>query len=79
MLGTLSKTFTFRAFLLAPVTDKEVAETDTSFLACGAQAICWQNGSSCYNCNRWSGSYLYLPNALAGCGHNYFEPGSWLY
>ena len=36
MQETLSKTLTFEASLLAPVTDKEVAKTDTSFLAYGA-------------------------------------------
>ena len=36
MQETLSKTLTFGASLLAPVTDKEVAETNTSFLALGA-------------------------------------------
>ena len=34
MQETRSKTLTFRAFL-APVTNVEVAKTDTSFLACG--------------------------------------------
>ena len=35
MQETLSRTLTFGAFLPATVTDKEVAETDTSFLAYG--------------------------------------------
>ena len=52
MQGTLSRTLTFGASLLAPVTDEEVAKTDTSFLACGAQGIGWQNGPSCYSYNR---------------------------
>ena len=33
MQETLSRTLTFKASLLAPVTNKEVAETDTSFVA----------------------------------------------
>ena len=36
MQGVLSRTFTFGASLLAPVTDREIAKTDTSFLACKA-------------------------------------------
>lgn len=33
MQEILSRTLTFGAFLLVPVTNKKVAETDTSFLA----------------------------------------------
>ena len=76
MQETLSRTLTFGAFLLAQVNDEKVAETDTSFLAYRAQGIDWQNGHSCYSCNKWSGSCPYLPNALAGRGHDHFEPGS---
>ena len=76
MQGTLFGTLTFNASLLAPIIDKELAKTDTSFLACKAQGISWQNSPSCYSCNRWSGSGLYLFNALAGRSHNYFKPGS---
>ena len=39
MQGILSGAHTFRAFLLALVTDMEVAKTDTSFLAYGAWCI----------------------------------------
>ena len=77
MQETLSKTLIFGAFLLVPVTNEEVAKTDTSFLTCEAQGIGWQNGLSCYSYNRWSDSCPYLPNALAGLGHDHFEPGSW--
>ena len=35
MQGTLSGTLIFGASLQAPVTDNEIAKTDTSFLACG--------------------------------------------
>ena len=55
MQRTLSRTFNFGASLLVSVTDKEVAKTDTSFLAYGAQGIGWQNGPFCYSCNKWSG------------------------
>ena len=76
MQGTLSRTLTFEASLLAPVTNEEVAKTDTSFLTCEAQGIGWQNDPSCYSCNRWSGLCLYLPDVLVGRGHNHFELGS---
>ena len=36
MQGILFRTFTFKASVLAPVTNKEFAKTDTSFLACTA-------------------------------------------
>ena len=36
MQGTLSRTLTFEALVLALVTEKKVAKTKTSFLACGA-------------------------------------------
>ena len=39
MQGTLSKTLIFGASLLAPVTDKEIAKTDTSFLLVGLRAL----------------------------------------
>ena len=39
MQGTLSRTLTFGVSLLAPVTNEEVAKTDTSFLAYGAWDI----------------------------------------
>ena len=41
------------ASLLAPVTDAEVAKTDTSFLALKALGIFLQNDPFCYNCNKW--------------------------
>ena len=33
MQGTLSRTLTFEASVLAPITDEKVAKTNTSFLA----------------------------------------------
>ena len=39
MQGALSRSLTFEAFVLAPVTNKELAKTDTSFLAYGAKGI----------------------------------------
>ena len=39
MQGILSRTPIFEAFVLAPVTDKKVAKTDTNFLLMGLKTL----------------------------------------
>ena len=75
-----SRTLNFKASVLASVTDKKLANTDTSFFACEALGISWQNKLFCYSYNRWSGSGPYLLNMLPGrdLNRNCLELGSWL-
>ena len=75
MQEILSRTLIFKAFVLAPVTNKEIAKIDTGFLAYGAQDISWKNGFSYYGYNKWSGSGPYLLVMLADYGHSHFQLG----
>ena len=59
MQRTWSK-ITFWAYLSA-VTNVEIPETNSSFLACEAWCTGYQNGFSYYNCNRWLNSGLCYP------------------